>query len=355
MAANTNENPSLQINISGTEGANQVAATIPAASLQAIVAGNVSELSLVSSVATLTFDSGALNSITNAAGADVTFTAALADSSSLSAAARQIIGDRPVYQFSVTSGGENISQFNGNVTVSLPYTPAAGEDTNAIIITYLNANGNLEIVTNGHYNPATQSVEFSTNHFSKYAVGYNKINFTDVKSTDWYAEAVAYMAAREISSGTGENTFSPNKNLTRGEFLTLLMRAYDIKAASNTEDNFSDAGNTYYTAYLARAKQLGISQGIGANKYAPEQAISRQDMFTLLYKTLGSINKLPAANNSKTLSGFSDHDAIAPYATDAMNRLIKAGTINGSNGKLTPNATTSRAEMTQVLYSLLAE
>ena len=77
-------------------------------------------------------------------------------------------------------------------------------------------------------------------------------------------------------------------------------------------------------------------------------------MFTLLYKTLNNINKLPAANN-KSLSDFSDYDAIAPYATDAMSYLIKTGTIKGSKGQLTPTATTTRAEMTQVLYNLLAK
>jgi len=102
-------------------------------------------------------------------------------------------------------------------------------------------------------------------------------------------------------------------------------------------------------------KRLGISQGIGDNQFAPEQAITRQDMFTLLYNALKGINQLPQGNSGKTLNDFTDSNTIPAYASEAIAYLVKSGTISGSNGKLTPNATTTRAEMTQVLYNLLAK
>ena len=69
----------------------------------------------------------------------------------------------------------------------------------------------------------------------------------------------------EITKGTGAGKFSPEALLTRGEFIVMLMRAYEIKADDNPADNFADAGNTYYTGYLAAAKRLGISKGVGNN------------------------------------------------------------------------------------------
>jgi hypothetical protein len=66
----------------------------------------------------------------------------------------------------------------------------------------------------------------------------------------------------------------------------MLMKAYGITADPNTSNNFSDAGNTYYTGYLAAAKRLGISAGVGDNLFAPSQELTRQEMFTLLYNTL---------------------------------------------------------------------
>ena len=61
----------------------------------------------------------------------------------------------------------------------------------------------------------------------------------------------------------------------------MLMRAYGIEADGDGTDNFDDAGDTYYTGYLAAAKRLGISNGVGSNMFEPESEIARQDMFTL--------------------------------------------------------------------------
>jgi hypothetical protein len=132
-----------------------------------------------------------------------------------------------------------------------------------------------------------------------------------------------------------------------------LMRAYGIEPAESTDDNFCDAGNTYYTGYLAAAKKLGISNGVGGNRFAPEQAISRQDMFTLLYNALDKINQLPEGDLGKTLSDFTDSTCVSTYAQEAMAYLVKIGAISGSNGMLNPTGTTTRAQMTQVLYNLL--
>ena len=85
--------------------------------------------------------------------------------------------------------------------------------------------------------------------------------------------------------------------LTRGQFIVMLMRAYGIQADQRSTDNFSDAGNAYYTNYLAVAKRLGITTGVGNNKFAPDNEISRQDMFTLLYRTLDILGEATQANH----------------------------------------------------------
>ena len=88
-------------------------------------------------------------------------------------------------------------------------------------------------------------------------------------------------------------------------FFTLMLRAYGIEPDDDPTDNFIDAGNAYYTGYLAAAKRLGISAGIGGNRFGPELSISRQDMYTLLYKTLKLIAQL-GKDSGRTLSDFSD-------------------------------------------------
>ena len=152
-----------------------------------------------------------------------------------------------------------------------------------------------------------------------------------------------------------EEPFSLGGFLTRGQFIVMLMKAYGIAPDANSKDNFTDAGSTYYTGYLAAAKRLGISAGVGNNLFAPEKEITRQEMFTLLYNALKAIDKLPPGNSGKSLSAFSDAGDIAPWAKNAMTLLVETGTISGSGNRLSPKDTTTRAQMAQVLYNLLSK
>ncbi len=188
---------------------------------------------------------------------------------------------------------------------------------------------------NCRYDAEAGMLVFTTKHFSTYAVGYNKIAFSDVSDTAWYADAVSYLAAREITSGSTKTTFSPNATLTRGQFITLVMRAYGIEPDENTADNFSDAGNTYYTGYLAAAKRLGMTNGVGYNQFAPKQAVSRQQMFTLLYNALKAVDQLPEGDSGKTLFDFADSGSVSSYAQAAMADLVKAGTDGQRNQRKT--------------------
>ena len=352
-AAGKDEVPKMKIEVGGASGASSVGTTIPLSSIQVLVNGGVGALTISGPIGSVTFDAAALSTISGKASGDVTITASKVDASTLSDVAKQAVGNHPVYQFSVTCGGNTISQFGGTVKLSIPYTPTADEDINGIIVYYIKADGSLETVTNGHYDAATGTVVFTTDHFSTYAVSYNKVSFSDVNDTAWYADAVTFLAARGVTSGTTATNFSPDATLTRGQFITMLLRAYSISADVNPKDNFADAGNTYYTNYLAAAKRLGISGGVGNNLFAPEKEITRQEMFTLLYNALKVIDMLPEITSVKALSDFSDTGDIASWAKDAMTLFVKTGTVTGNSGKLSPTDTTTRAEMVQVLYRLL--
>jgi len=272
---------------------------------------------------------------------------------------RNKIGDRPLIQLSVSIDGKQTEWNNPNapVMVSIPYTPTEEELDNpeSIVVWYIDGAGNIVTIPNGRYDAETGMVTFYTTHFSNFAVAYNKVSFNDVPQDAWYYRAVSLIAARGITEGTGQGNFSPAVKLTRGEFIVLMMRAYGIEPDESPADNFSDAGNTYYTGYLAAAKRLGISAGVGNNKYAPEKEISRQEMFTMLYNALKAIGQLPKGDSGKTLLDFSDASEIAPWAKEAMAYLVETGMVSGSGSILNPTGTATRAEMAQVLYNLLTK
>ena len=296
---------------------------------------------------------------TGAAGKNAELSIAAGDKTALPEAAKAAIGSRPLIQLALKIDGKEVNWNNPNapVEVSIPYTPSAEELANpeSIVIWYIDGNGNAVSVPNGHYDVATGTVTFTTTHFSYYAVGYNRVSFNDVAARDWYSKAVGFIAAREITTGTRNGNYNPDAKLTRGEFIVMLLKAYDIAPETNRSDNFTDAGNTYYTGYLAAAKRLGISGGVGNNMFAPGKEITRQEMFTLLYNALKAIGRLPEGKAGKDLAAFSDAGDIASWAKDAMALFVKTGTAGGTGGRLSLSTTTTRAEMAQVLYNLLYE
>jgi alpha-tubulin suppressor-like RCC1 family protein len=307
----------------------------------------------------ITVSSNMLTGIEDAEGNNAQITIGKGDKSNLPEEVKDAIGDRPLVQLTLSIDGKPRYWNNPEapVTVSIPYTPTAAElaHPESIVVWYIDGSGNTVPVSNGQYDPETGTVTFTTTHFSYYAVGYNQVNFKDVVSDAWYAKAVSFIAAREITTGTGSGNFSPEAKLTRGQFIVMLMRAYAIAPDLNPQDNFADAGSAYYTSYLAAAKRLGISAGVGDNMFAPEKEITRQEMFTLLYNALKAIGQLPQNDSGKVLSDFSDAEQIDAWAKDALNLLVRAGIIGGSNGKLSPLNTTTRVEMAQVLYNLLGK
>ena len=303
------------------------------------------------------------STIADIQGKTIGITIASTDKSKIPAQAKTAIGDRPAISLRITLNDKEIVWSNKDtpIKVSIPYTPKGLEikHLESIVVWYIGANENIITIPNGYYDQQEKLVIFNTTHFSNFAIAYNKIDFKDVKDGDWYEKAVSYIAAREITKGTGNGNFNPKDKLTRGQFITMVMRAYDIEASTDLDDNFSDAGNTWYTGYLAAAKQLGISKGVGNNIFAPEKEITRQEMFTLIYNTLKLINQLPEKkesdikNHVRTIPDFIDKEQIASWAKEAMNSLVESGTITGSSGKLKPLNIATRSEMAQILYNLM--
>ncbi|MDD4238770.1 MAG: S-layer homology domain-containing protein, partial [Desulfotomaculaceae bacterium] len=316
-------------------------------------------LTLNTDAGSITVPSNMLTGVADTDGNKAQITIGREDKSNLPEDVKNTIGDRPLVKLTLSIDGRQIDWFNPNtpVTISIPYAPTVVELANpeSIVIWYIDGSGNVVTIPNGHYDTATGTVTFSTIHFSDYAVAYNKVSFNDVPAGAWYAPAVSFIAAREITTGTGDGKYSPDVQLSRGEFIVLMMRAYGIAPDTNPAVNFSDAGNTYYTGYLAAAKRLGITAGVGNNMFAPKKEITRQEMFTLLYNALKAIGQLPQDDSGKVLSDFSDAGQVDAWARDAITLLVRAGTISGSNGKLSPLNTTTRSEMAQVLYHLLGK
>ncbi|MGG1635413.1 S-layer homology domain-containing protein [Paenibacillus sp. NRS-1760] len=343
----------VELKVEATAQTKSVELSIPRKSFNEVASSTNAGVKANLGVGTVVFDAKAIESISNSAEeGDISIIITKVE---LTDEGKEALGDRPVYDFSVFAGTTQLTSFGGsNVQVSVPYTLKAGEDPNAVVVYYVTDAGSLETIR-GKYNAGTGTVNFVTTHFSQYIVGYNKVSFKDVSDAAWYKDAALFLAARSITTGTDEDHYSPNATVTRGQFIVLLLKAYGIEPNEKETANFDDAGNTYYTNYLGAAKRLGITKGVEGNTFNPNSKITRQDLFTLLYRALEVFGELPKAETNVAVSSFSDSDQIASYASDAFKALVEGGIITGNNSKLSPKDVSTRAQVAQVLYNLLSK
>jgi hypothetical protein len=312
-------------------------------------------LKMTTPIASLTFDKKALSLLSKEVTNDVKVMVSRLDATAFNKETQTLIGDRPVLSLGVSSANTSVPKFSEMIEVSVPYKLKSGEDKNAIMIFGIDEKGKTEAVKRSYFDERTGTVIFRGNANSQYAVGYNKLEFKDVNKNSDYYNAITFMTARGISAGMGENAFEPSGKLTRAQFVTLLMKAYDVKTEATTTDNFADAGQTYYTNYLAVAKQMKLTSGVGANKFAPEKEISTQEMMVLLYNMLNVLGQLPTETSDKKLTDYVDASKVATWAQDAMNHFVSTGILEIKGEKINATQDATRADMAKALYNLLSK
>ena len=179
--------------------------------------------------------------------------------------------------------------------------------------------------------------------------------FHDVNNQySWAVNAIDKLYERGIVSGIGNGKFLPGNNVTRADFLIMVMKSYGIELDAHITHNFSDAGKKYYADYLGTAKRLGLVSGVGNNLYLPEAPITRQDMLVILYSVLEKLGQLPKEINvSKSFDEFNDTGDISKYAVKAVKLFVESGIVKGDGTNLRPKTNSTRAETAQVLYNLL--
>lgn len=349
------EGDTIKLEIEESEE-NKAQVTISKTNIEQIVEKqNINQLQIETEIGTLTIQKEALETIAEKAnGSEIEITIKEQDPNNLTEDQKNQVGNRPVYQFQIKSNETPITEFNGNIIVTLPYTLKSGENSNGITIYYIDENGNTEEMRT-IYNNGT--VSFTTTHFSEYYIKNIieeqekqqeeqekqeqenqeqekqeenkeqitttkkkkkkktntekveqekqeeqhpenkeeteeiKLNFSDIKEDGWYIDAIKYAVKNNIAKGTSETTFSPSSPIKRGDAITMICRAYKIEEETDRE-NFIDTGNTYYTGYIQALKNKKLLSGVGENKVEPKREITRQEILVLLYNIQKYQNKI---------------------------------------------------------------
>ncbi|WP_438444335.1 S-layer homology domain-containing protein [Gorillibacterium sp. sgz5001074] len=266
---------------------------------------------------------------------------------------RRLGSDAPVYDFSLSLNGRTISVFRGEeVTVEIPYTLRAGENPHQVVLWHISDEGGLESVKTGKYDPATGMAVFKPKHFSRYAVSYRDVGFQDLKDHAWAQDAILRLAALDVLHGTGSGRFTPEGQVTRAEFVTMLVQAFGLQDPSARTDLQDVKEGAWYYPAVASAEKMGIVKGIGTDRFGVDEPVNRQDMAVLIHRTVLSQGGVFEA--VKAPAAFADRSRIAEYALPSVEAMQRAGILEGKDqGVFAPAEYATRAEAAVLIGRLL--
>ncbi len=172
--------------------------------------------------------------------------------------------------------------------------------------------------------------------------------FADIRG-HWAEEEILDSYYAGLFEGVTQTTFAPDKKMNRAMFVTTLYRM-EQEPEPRKNHAFSDVpAQCYYEQAVSWAVEQGITDGVGDGCFAPQKAISRQEMATMLYRYA----KSKAVVNSETEDrkmDFTDADQVSGWAEEAMNWVVEEQILTGYPGKrLLPRAALTRAQGAVVL------
>lgn len=355
----------VRIDISGVDkSVNQI--TIPAQTVES-VANTVNEgngnksLTLALPNATVTLDNDAFNAIKDQAEGDLKLVVDQPKQSTLQSAQRTALSEKDVkivVDAYFVSGGKRLGNFKGGkVTVAIPYTPKAGEDTSKLQAYYIDNSGNMTAYPTTWKDGNTY---FDVDHFSHFVVLYegaaeeevpvDTSAFIDLKAGAWYMDAVKYCLENGYMKGINSTYFGGLLNTTRAEVATIIWRMEGCPAPAAAAKFTDIPQGKWYSDSVAWGTENGVLLGISDTEFAPDATITREQLTAMFYRYSNLKNKA-AGNDGTALAKFKDASNVTAYAVDSMKWATSEGLVNGIGGNLlVPRDFTTRFQLATMIW-----
>lgn len=203
----------------------------------------------------------------------------------------------------------------------------------------------------GTFADETYVVDGNTTFHALWKEAEGGMPFTDVKASDWFYNNVKYCYIHSLMNGTNTTVFSPDSNTSRAMVVTVLYRMEGSPTVYDTESPFTDISKDWYTDAVIWASNNGIVNGVAADKFAPNDNITREQLAAIMFRYAGFRGYDVSQINP--LSSFADAASVNDYAVTPFGWANKAGLITGMSvdGKdcLVPQGNATRAQVAAIL------
>jgi hypothetical protein len=171
--------------------------------------------------------------------------------------------------------------------------------------------------------------------------------FTDLDNAEWAKPYIAECYRLGIVSGGGNGAFEPLRDVTRSEFVKMLVSAFNIPRSNGIVDFEDVLPSDWCYPYIRDAVAAGVVNGYGNGFFGSNDYITRQDISVMVYRL--AKDRL----EYKEPAVFSDGGGIASYARESVKKLAEAGIIRGNDGVFRPADNATRAEAAKIIASVL--
>lgn len=176
----------------------------------------------------------------------------------------------------------------------------------------------------------------------------DEYSFSDLENTEWAKEAVYGLMEMNVIAKSDDNNFYPERNVTRAEFVKMVIVAFGLEEEGLKADFADIAEDAWYNSYAAAAQKHGIVTGDEASFFNGDENITRQDMAVIIKR---AFEKKGLTISAETGDVFTDDGDIAEYAKEAVYMMKSAEIINGmGENTFAPLANATRAQAAKVIY-----
>lgn len=231
------------------------------------------------------------------------------------------------------------------LSLSFDLSDYEGDENQVAVLVRNNTTGQFELLKSW---VVDGQLEFKSPHYSYYTLAEYSPGFEDI-STHWAQDVINKMAAKGIVNGKTEATFDPQGEITRAEFITMLVNAFDYEATIMTSFDDTSSDDWFY-APVNTGKALGLVNGVGDNQFNPNASITRQDMVVMMARFFEeeADEKLVALQDT-----FKDSSKASGYARYYINGAAEVDIVSGDGDGFNPLNNATRAEALKMIDNLL--
>ena len=179
--------------------------------------------------------------------------------------------------------------------------------------------------------------------------------FEDVTIADWFYDDVMFVCGRGVMQGVSATRFGPHLTATRAMMATILWRM-EGSPAPTAEARFTDVrSGQWYSEAVAWTAQSGVYTGYADGSFRPNDSITREQLAAILYRYAKYKGVDVSVGEDTNILSYADAAEISDYAFPAMQWACGAGVMQGSNGNLLPRGRATRAQIAAMLHRYLVK